>query len=79
MTKKFDYKDLSPFAQSAVRLGKEILAKVEDLPERAEDYAESVATKTTGILDWVESNNHVTKAQMDALRNMCSGVEKWLK
>lgn len=54
-----------------------ILSKVNDLPEAAEEFAASIEEKTSGILEWIEENDHVTDAQIDALDSMAAGVERW--
>lgn len=47
------------------------------LPDTAEDFASSAIRTLEGIRDWVGSHEHVTEAQMGAITNIRSGVEKW--
>ena len=63
---------------TALQIGKEILEKITDLPERAEDFAISVEQKTNSIIKWVEDNDHATEKQINSLQNMNAGVDKWL-
>lgn len=73
-----DVATLTQEAQEGVELCEEILDSIGDLPERAEDFASSVSEKVESIQEWIEENDHVTEAQMDALENMKSGVERWM-
>lgn len=57
----------------------ELLDMLDDLPDRAADFAESVREKTQSIAEWIEENEHVTQAQCEALNNMESGAERWLQ
>jgi len=50
-----------------------------DLPERAEDFADSVAEKLGGIEAWVVENKHITEGQQTAVSNMEAGIGKWKK
>jgi hypothetical protein len=54
------------------------LADVPDLPDRAEEFANSVDEKLRSIHEWVTEHDHITDAQQDAVANMISGVDKWL-
>jgi len=57
----------------------ELLELLDQLPDAAEEFAESVREKTEGILVWIEESEHVTDAQETALENMFLGAEKWLR
>mgnify|MGYP001358390566 CR=1 FL=1 len=57
---------------------RDVLADVELLPERAEGFAASVEEKLDSMAAWIEENEHVTDAQMTAIANMRTGVERWL-
>lgn len=57
----------------------EILAAIDDLPERAADFAASVKEKVESIRDWIEAQETVTSAQCAALDNMERGVHAWLE
>lgn len=64
--------------EGALELCKELIAELADLPERAEDFVESVEEKVLSIQEWIEENEHVTPKQLEALRNMRTGVHRWL-
>lgn len=57
----------------------EICELIEDLPETAFDFGESVGEKVRGIAQTIERTNEVTKPQQSALDNMQAGVERWLE
>jgi len=63
----------------ALELADSILEKITDLPERAEEFGDSVESKVISISETIESRNHVTPAQMNALENMLAGVERWIR
>lgn len=65
-------------AKEGLDLCKSLLEKVDELPERAEEFADSVRDKTENIQQWMEENDHATDAQITALENMESGVDRWL-
>lgn len=73
-------KPLEQFSESgreALQLCEDILEMLGDLPERAAEFSESVEDKVLSIMKWAEIDS-VTEAQLQALRNMQRGVEKWL-
>jgi len=51
---------------------------VEELQDRAFDFGASVEEKVYDIAEWIEENEHVTDAQLNALENMHGGVARWL-
>lgn len=55
-----------------------LLSDVDDLPERAEEFAEGVREKTSGMVTWAEENKHVTDKMEIALSNMQDGAGRWL-
>lgn len=65
--------------ESRLEQCQELLDMLDDLPDRAADFAESVREKTQSIAEWIEENEHVTAAQCEALDNMQSGAERWLQ
>lgn len=71
----------NPSATEATALAEEIieLADSEDLPSAAIDFAESVAYKARDILAAVESENRATPGQIEALKNMLDGLERWFE
>lgn len=50
---------------------------LDDLPERAEDFADSVRETLSSIRGWIEENSHVTPAQESAISNIEAGIGKW--
>jgi hypothetical protein len=56
----------------------EITRMVEELQDRAFDFGASVEEKVYDIAEWIEENEHVTDAQLNALENMHGGVARWL-
>lgn len=56
-----------------------VIALMEDLPERAEDFAGSCISKIEDIMDTVETRERVTEGQWQALDNMRSGAERWIR
>jgi len=56
-----------------------ILEMVDELPERAEDFAISVGEKVRDMAKWIEERTVVTEKQKEALDNMQRGCERWLK
>lgn len=65
-------------AKAAIALCKVLIEKCADLPERAEDFGNSVTEKAESVMAWVDEHRHVTPAQMGMLENMERGVDKWL-
>jgi len=61
----------------AVELCEEIYEMIDDLPERAEEFGDSVKAKTLDIHKTIEDREVVTPMQMQALQNMRAGLEKW--
>ena len=63
--------------EEALDIIDDILDRVEDVSERAEEFASSVQDKAISIQKYIERKNHVTPAQLEALRNMQSGLMAW--
>lgn len=55
-----------------------VLDRIDDLPERAEDFADGVREKIEGMRSWSTENEHVTEAMSDAVENIDGGVGRWL-
>jgi hypothetical protein len=78
----------NPFTpDEAVEFGNELLndimsirekCEVGELPISAHEFAEEVEALVEGIVEWVDSESHVTKKQENSLRNVRYGVDKWL-
>jgi hypothetical protein len=71
-------RELSESAARALQLCDDLESLIEDLPERAEDFAASLNEKMHSICQWVEANEHATESQITALENMIAGAERWL-
>lgn len=60
-----------------------ILEKLEDAPDhawdKAYDFFESVETKVKGIRETIEKTGSMTLRQKEAMENMESGVDKWIR
>jgi len=56
----------------------ETIDKIEDLPEKAEDFGYSVLQTLEGIQGWVSSKGHITDGQKAAVDNIAGGVDSWL-
>ena len=56
-----------------------VLLDVEELPERAEEFADSVTEKVTSMQTFAEINQHVTDQQREAAENMGAAVKRWLR
>lgn len=65
--------------EEALDLCKEIEELLQDLPDRADDFSRSVGEKIEDMGRWIEENEYVTQNQIDALQNMKSGCEKWIR
>jgi len=63
----------------AIDLCKQILDEVDALPEAAEDFASSVSDKALSIQEWIEENDYVTPKQLSALKNMLTGIHRWMR
>ena len=75
-------------ADEAVDFGRDLLddlaivrEKVEDgdLPAGAEEFVEDVESKVEGIVEWIDTESHVTEAQIRTLRGIRGGADKWLR
>ena len=71
-------KVFSDWGREALELCEDILEALPELPERAEEFADSVEEKTLQIKKWAEIDA-VTDGQLIALRNMKKGVYKWIR
>lgn len=69
---------MDELVQEAEELIEEIMGLLEDLPERAEEFADSVRDKVTDIGEFIEARQCVSNAQVLALQNMLAGIRRWL-
>lgn len=63
----------------ALGIAGEICDLVDELPEEGEDFGLSVAEKTHDIAANIEKHNRVTEGQMNALKNMLDGLQRWFE
>ena len=66
-------------ATDAIDLCEEILGKLDDMPDEAEDFGLSVGQKVESIREYIKHNGRVTPKQLAALENMLGGVDRWLE
>jgi hypothetical protein len=57
----------------------EILELVDDLPEKAEEFADSVRNLVLSMRGSIEQWGRATVGQKTALENVKRGVENWLE
>ena len=62
----------------ALRDIEEALETIQELPDRAEDFANSVDEKLRSIHEWVTEHKHITDAQQEAVANMTGAIDNWL-
>lgn len=63
--------------ESAVKNCDELLSRIEELPERGDDFASNCQGTVEGIQIWIEDNEHITDAQEVALENIDHALERW--
>lgn len=87
--KLIDYEPREPPAvvpqdvKDALKLVEEISSTIEDeVPEwkvlKNQNYFASLEDRAKGIGETIERTNRVTEAQVTALENMLSGLQKWV-
>lgn len=55
----------------------EIMDLLDELPERAEEFATSAMETVQDIAAWIQENRAITPRQCAALDNIQSGAERW--
>lgn len=65
--------------EDGIILCEDLLERIDELPERAEVFTESVRETVSGIMLTIESKNVVTPNQIRALENIADGVNRWLE
>lgn len=55
------------------------LERINDLPERAQEFGESVGATLRGIAETIELTGMATAAQQRAITNISAGVGRWFK
>jgi len=68
-----DDDDWEHFIEDAEKL----IDTLDDLPERAEDFADGVREKLESMVEWARENAHVTEKMWNALYRMQDGVARW--
>lgn len=63
----------------AYSLINEIQELAGDMPERAEEFVDSVVNKALEIKVTIERKSQATPNQIQALRNMLNGMKRWIK
>jgi len=56
-----------------------VLAKLADLPERAEDFAEGAEAKVVSMCAWAEESGFATEKMANAVENIGAGADRWLE
>ena len=64
--------------QRALDLCDAIIRDVDEMPEEAEDFAESILDKAKSMRDNIQKHDSVTEKMLSALENMRHGQERWL-
>lgn len=63
----------------AVEICTEILEEmIPDLPDRAEDFGDSVGDKISSVRDWIIERNFITEGQIEMIENTRDACLKWL-
>lgn len=65
-------------AENAIDQCDAILENIDELPERAEEFGESVRQKVESMKMWIEENDYVTEKIQNSLNNMEEAVLRWL-
>ncbi len=63
----------------AIGFGREILDDLDGLPERAEGFVSDKESIVSGIVDWIETNCHVTERQAEVLCDVRAKVDRWIE
>lgn len=71
--------DLIGDPDAAIEFGNQILSDLGDLPERAEDFVAGKEPVVSGIVDWVDTNSHVTERQAETLCDIRGKVDRWME
>lgn len=72
-------RDISAEVNEALQQGEGILAMCDDVPERGEEFAMSVAEGVREVMETIMQRGRVTAEQQRALDNWESGVSAWIK
>lgn len=69
---------LKPEVEDALEQGERILELCDEMPERGEDFADSVSAGCREVMAMIEERNHVTADQQRALDNWEDGLSRWI-
>lgn len=64
--------------EAFVSNAEELCARLDELPERAADFADGVRERLEGMIEWAREHERVTERMVTALDNMANGVARWL-
>ena len=64
--------------ETAIDLIDDALELIDDLPDRAEEFGESAGETLRDIRNSIEQRNSVTLRQWQAIKNITTGIERWL-
>lgn len=64
----------------AIEVCEEIIEDlIPQLPERAEDFRNSIEEKMRDVQDWIIERNHVTDAQSSMIENTRAACWRWIE
>lgn len=69
---------LTEEVQDALAQAESIMEMIDELPDRAADFGESVGDSVREVMETMERLNTVTTKQQQALDNWESGVGRWI-
>jgi hypothetical protein len=70
--------DNSSDVQCALSLADQIESMADEVPERGQEFADSVRGRAAEIAETIEERGSVTENQMAALENMAAGLQRWI-
>jgi len=68
-----------PECDRAREIGEELLELLDDLPDAAADFVDSVRECAEGILETIADTGDVSERQFAALQNMLDGAKRWMR
>ena len=54
-----------------------LMERTEEIPEKGEEFAESVREKLRLIRLWVVKFEHITNKMKEAVQNIGHGIDRW--
>ena len=76
--KSFDYITNEDTIKRAIDDCDIILSEIDDLPEAAAGFSESVENMIGSMREYIVSRNRVSKKQLDSILNTKFGMSKWM-